>query len=111
MQWERANFDPPPITRNRLSDFDDTRTLELSPEDHPPRKISFRSDDVGSLCEYPVSRCMVLYGCRMERADHYIFALWFLLSSFFFLFSSPNLSRRRLDVCHTSTHGVALVRI
>jgi len=32
------------------------------------------------------------------------------LSSFSF-FSSPNLSRRRLDVCHTSTHGVALVRI
>ena len=27
-------------------------------------------------------------------------------SSSFFL-SSPNLSRRRLDVCHTSTHGVA----
>jgi len=25
--------------------------------------------------------------------------------------SSPNLSRRRLDVCHTCTHGVALVRI
>jgi len=32
-------------------------------------------------------------------------------SYFFFFFSSPNLSRRRLDVCHTSTHGVALVRI
>jgi len=36
-------------------------------------------------------------------------------SSSFFLSSSflpsPNLSRRRLDVCHTSTHGVALVRI
>jgi len=32
-------------------------------------------------------------------------------SSFYLLFSSPNLSRRRLDVCHTSTHGVALVRI
>ena len=30
------------------------------------------------------------------------------LSSFF---SSPNLSCRRLDVYHTSTHGVALVRI
>jgi len=28
-----------------------------------------------------------------NRADHYIFALWFLLS---FFFSSPNLSRRRL---------------
>jgi len=26
-------------------------------------------------------------------------------------FSSPNLSRRRLDVCHTSTHGVASVQI
>jgi len=48
-----------------------------------------------------------------NRADHYIFALWLLLSFFlsFVLFSSPNLSRRRLDVCHTSTHGVALVRI
>jgi len=33
-----------------------------------------------------------------NRADHYIFILWFLLSSFF-LFSSPNLSGRRLDVC------------
>jgi len=40
--------------------------------------------------------------------DHYIFALSFVLSSSFFL-SSPNLSRRRLDVCHTSTHGVALL--
>ena len=27
------------------------------------------------------------------------------------VFSSPNLSGRTLDVCHTSTHGVALVRI
>ena len=45
-----------------------------------------------------------------SRADHHIFMLWFvlLLSSFF---SSANLSRRRLDVCHTCTHGVALVRI
>ena len=45
-----------------------------------------------------------------NRADHYIFILLFLLplSSFS---SSPNLSRRRLDVCHAATHGVALVRI
>jgi len=44
-----------------------------------------------------------------NRADHYIF----LPSGFFFpsFFSSPNLSDRRLDDCHTSTHGVALVRI
>jgi len=42
-----------------------------------------------------------------SRCGHYIFALWFL--SIFF--SSPNLSDRRLDVYHTLTHGVALVRI
>jgi len=35
----------------------------------------------------------------------------FYLLSFFLSFSSPNLSGRRLDVYHTSTHGVALVRI
>jgi len=34
----------------------------------------------------------------------------FLLSCSFFI-SLPNLSRQKLDVCHTSTHGVALVRI
>jgi len=34
-------------------------------------------------------------------ADADIFALWFLSS--FYLFSSPNLSGRRLDVYHTST--------
>jgi len=42
---------------------------------------------------------------------HYIFALGFLSSSCSFFLSSPNLRRRRLDVYHTSTHGVALVRI
>jgi len=44
-----------------------------------------------------------------NRAGHYIFVLWFLLS--IYLFCSSNLSRRRLDVYHTATHGVALVRI
>jgi len=38
----------------------------------------------------------------------YIFILWFLLS---FFFSLPNLSGLRLDIYHTSTHGVALVQI
>jgi len=46
-----------------------------------------------------------------NRAGHYIFALWFLLLLLSSFFSSPNLSRRRLDVYHTCTHGVALVRI
>jgi len=47
-----------------------------------------------------------------NRADHYIFnfhPVSFFLS--FFFFSSSNLSGRRLDVYHTSAHGVALVRI
>jgi len=40
-----------------------------------------------------------------NRADHiYIFSSCFFLSSSFFI-SSPNLSGRRLDVYHTSTHG------
>jgi len=42
-----------------------------------------------------------------SKCGHYII---FLLCGFFF-FSSLNLSCRRLDVHHTSTHGVALVRI
>jgi len=37
--------------------------------------------------------------------------MYFHPVSFFFFISSPNLSGRRLDVYHTSTHGVALVRI
>ena len=36
---------------------------------------------------------------------------FFLLLLSSFILSSPNLSGRRLDVNHTSTHGVALVRI
>jgi len=43
-----------------------------------------------------------------NRADHYIFIPSFVIL-LLSVFSSPNLSRRRLDVCHTCTHGVALV--
>jgi len=48
-----------------------------------------------------------------NRVGNYIFALWFLsfFLSFFLFYSSPNVSSRNLDVYHTSTHGVALVRI
>ena len=53
---------------------------------------------------------MLFMAALRSRCGHYIFALWFLLLLSFF-FSSPNLSRRRLDVCHTSTHGVTFVRI
>ena len=48
-------------------------------------------------------------GRLWNRANHYVFVLWFLLSSSSFL--SPILSGRKLDAYHTSTHDVALVRI
>jgi len=50
----------------------------------------------------------------MHRYVYIMVALYFhavVCSSFLLLFSSPNLSRRRLDVCHTSAHDVALARI
>jgi len=46
-----------------------------------------------------------------NRADYYIFALLILSIYLLLLFSSPTLSGRRLDVYHTLTHGVAVVRI
>jgi len=53
------------------------------------------------------------YGRPIGQAIIFCSCGFFLLSSFFFflLFSSPILSGRRLDVYHTSTRGVALVRI
>ena len=54
----------------------------------------------------------IIMAAVRSRCGHYIFAQWFLLLLLLsFCFFSPNLSRRRLDVCRTSTHGVALVRI
>ena len=58
--------------------------------------------------------CGLFMVALCNRETIYIFMLWFVLLLLLLLllfFSSPNLSRRRLDVCHTSTHGVALVRI
>ena len=75
---------------------------------------SERVDNITSvLGKYSVDMSAVLHIIMValcNRADHYIFMLWFvlLLSS---SFSSPNLSGRRLDVYHTLAHGVALVRI
>jgi len=37
--------------------------------------------------------------------------MFFPVVSFFLLFSSPNISGRRFDVYHTSSHGVALVQL
>jgi len=54
---------------------------------------------------------VILWPPCVADADIIFLPCDFYLSSFFYLFSSPNLSGRRLDVHHTSTHGVALVRI
>ena len=65
-----------------------------------------------ALAEVCIVQVLLVMVALWNRRDHYIFILSFVLSSsFFFFLSSPNLSRCRLDVCHTSTHGVALVRI
>ena len=50
---------------------------------------------------------LLLMASLRSRCGHYTFFLFLLL----LLLSSHNLSGRRLDVYHTSTHGVALVRI
>ena len=57
-----------------------------------------------------VSVWLIMAALR-SRCGHYIFALWFLSSIYLLFYSSPYLSGNRLDVYHTSTHGVALVRI
>ena len=59
------------------------------------------------------SRCALAHSSRLWPP--YVIGQAIIFSScrllYFFFFSSPNLSRRRLDVYHTFTHGVALVRI
>jgi len=59
----------------------------------------------------PLGQYCLFMVALWNRETIYIFMLWFVLSSSFFFFSSPNLSGRRLDVYHTLAHGVALVRI
>jgi len=56
--------------------------------------------------------CLIMVALQLwNRADHFHPVVSFYLLSIFYLFCSPNLSDRTLDVYHTYTHGVALVRI
>ena len=52
---------------------------------------------------YVIGQTIIFLPCSF-----YSSSIFYLLS---FFLSSPNLSGRTLDVYHTSTHGVALVRI
>jgi len=56
-----------------------------------------------------VSKKRKLMAALCSRCGHYIFAMWFL--SIYLFYFTPNLSDCRLDVYHSSTHDVALVRI
>jgi len=75
-----------------------------------PRLTTDRTDCPTDIAMYTVSQKRPTFVMAVLRSrcgcGHYIFVL-FLLS----FFSSPNLSGRRLDVCHTCTHDLALVRI
>jgi len=76
------------------------------------RSISFWVVDSGVPKEAQVqSYSSLIMVALCNRADHYIFILFlsFFLSFFLLFFSSPNLSSRRLEVYHTSAHGVVLV--
>jgi len=57
------------------------------------------------MIQIAVIDCIIMAVLR-SRCGRYIFALRFLSFYLSFLLSSPNLSSRRLDVYHTSTHDV-----
>jgi len=72
--------------------------------------ISLRIWVLAEEVREPVPLHIIMAALR-SRCGHYIFVLFLSFFFFFLGFSSPNLSSRRLDLYHTSTHGVALVRI
>jgi len=80
--------------------------------EQPKHELSM-GHKVKRLMEIEVDNSHLIMVALWNSSDHYIFILWFLLLSSFFLsfFSSPNLGRRRVDVYHTCTHDVAFVRI
>ena len=61
-----------------------------------------------SVGSFPFERGFNLWSPYVIGRPYIFLPCSFFPSSFF---SSPNLSGRRSDVYHTSTHGVALVRI
>ena len=63
---------------------------------------------------YVIGQTIVFSSCLWSPyviGQTIIFSSCSFFPSSFFFFSSPNLSGRRSDVYHTSTHGVALARI
>ena len=89
--------------------------LNVSTSVHIPRNDGPYSSSIYLSYFCVDAFCCDFYGRPMEQGRPLYFhpvvsSSFFFLSSFYY-FSSPILSRRTLDVCRTSTHGVALVRI
>ena len=84
------------------------RYLSRCPKDSNSKWFCCFASATSAFLNYSLKFRVFMAALRC-KCGHYIFVLFLLLS--FFFFSSPNLSRRRLDVYHTATHGVALVRI
>ena len=106
----------------RLRELDETGVLYPGGSRHTHRQARTVLKDVGqgirlNVCSFPRLLCWAYHlawlwsPCGIGLTIIFLPCgfFFFLLQSFFF--SSPNLSHRRLDICHTSTHGVALVWI
>ena len=79
------------------------RSLQLS-DASSTRELYFASLISFACYGRPAKQMRTLHFCPVVSSSS-------VYLSFFLLFSSPNLSGRRVDVCLTSTHGVTLVRI
>ena len=74
------------------------------------RSIPVRPEQTGwLLCYYCYFLFLLWPPCVADTCTLYFCPVVSIYLAFFFF--SPNVSGRRLDVYHTSTHGVALVRI
>ena len=74
------------------------------------RRNPYRAQTLDSVSK--TSQHPFVMAAGRSRCGHYILQLWFLSLFFFRIFYFlAYLSGRRLDVYHTSTHDVALVRI
>ena len=79
------------------------------------RSSRWASEHILVLVDYVIGQTIIFLPCGLLWPPYVIGAIIFLPCDFYlsivYLFSSPNLSGHRLDVYHTSTPGVALVRI
>jgi len=124
LQQQQQPFYGPLSGTTRVSQSQKKHSPTHRPDHHPifisffhlpsfaqPLPMSLLRESIVCNVYASVGKCtwLLIMVALWNRADHYIILSFVLSSSFFFF--SPNLSCRRLDVCHTSTHGVTLVRI